>query len=216
MVSASSNLTPVSDEDDPAYPRSQIGTPVWEAAALFPLQGHWDDDEYLSLDTNHLVEFADGFVEFLPMPTYAHQLLLLDLSDRLRNYQRAASRRVLVAPYRVKLRPGKYREPDVLYVGPNRKIHARYSEGADLVIEILSQSRKDRERDLVQKRAEYAAAGIPEYWIVDPETTTITVLTLDGAEYRVHGEFKTGDTATSVLLPGFGVNVADCFAAAAE
>lgn len=121
---------------------------------------------------------------------------------------------MLVAPYRVRLRRGKFREPDILYVGPARTIHARYSEGADLVIEILSPSRQDRQRDLVIKRAEYAAARIPEYWIVDPETTTITVLTLDGDAYRVHGEFQPGATATSVLLPGFSVDVTDCFAAA--
>jgi hypothetical protein len=44
----------------------------------------------------------------------------------------------------------------------------------------------------------------------------ITVLTLDGAEYRIHGEFTPGQTATSVLLSGFDVDVAGCFAAAAE
>jgi Uma2 family endonuclease len=118
MISPTPKSAPPSDYDDPSYPQSQRGTPVWEVAALFPLQGQWDEDEYLALETNHLVEFEDGCVEFLPMPTYVHQLLLLELSDQLRNHLRAASRRVLVAPYRVRLRPGKYREPDILYVGP--------------------------------------------------------------------------------------------------
>ena len=55
------------------------------------------------------------------------------------------------------------------------------------------------------KREEYAQAGIPEYWIVDPELDQITVLTLDGQS--VHGEFKRGERATSKRLPGFGVDV---------
>ncbi len=43
------------------------------------------------------------------------------------------------------------------------------------------------DRDLVEKREEYARAGIPEYWIVDPEQGQITVLALDGTGYAVHG-----------------------------
>jgi Uma2 family endonuclease len=68
-------------------------------------------------------------------------------------------------------------------------------------------------RDLVEKRAEYAAAGIPEYWIVNPLHCTITVLTLEGVTYREHGVFAPGARATSVLLAGFAVDVRAAFAA---
>jgi Uma2 family endonuclease len=82
-------------------------------------------------------------------------------------------------------------------------------------MEIVSGSKVDRERDLIEKRSDYAQAAIPEYWIVDPETETITVLTLPAGqtEYAVHGEFKPGQQATSKLLDGFTVDVAACFAA---
>ena len=40
---------------------------------------------------------------------------------------------------------------------------------------------------LVEKRADYAEAGIPEYWIADPRDATINVLTLDGDSYVEHG-----------------------------
>jgi Uma2 family endonuclease len=56
--------------------------------------------------------------------------------------------------------------------------NAKYADGADLVIEVLS---KDRDRDLQMKRLEYAQAGIPEYWIGDPRDQRITVLRLAGA-----------------------------------
>jgi Uma2 family endonuclease len=82
----------------------------------------------------------------------------------------------------------------------------------------VSEGIENRDRDLIRKRSEYAAAGIPEYWIVDPETATVTVLSLPegGTEYVVHGEFKPGETATSVLLNGFTIDVSDCFAAAEQ
>jgi Uma2 family endonuclease len=80
-------------------------------------------------------------------------------------------------------------------------------------MEIVSGSREDRIRDWRTKSREYAAAGIPEYWIVDPDKMVIRVLTLRGKTYRRHGDFKPGQSATSVLLPGFKVAVDDVFAA---
>ena len=55
-------------------------------------------------------------------------------------------------------------------------IKKQYCEKADLVIEVVSE--KNRPHDIKKKRIEYARAGIPEYWIVDPEKETITVLVL--------------------------------------
>ena len=85
-------------------------------------------------------------------------------------------------------------------------------QGADLVMEVMSPGDENRYRDLVEKRDIYARAGIPEYWIVDPELRTITVLVLDGEAYRVHGEFDASATAASVLLTGFSIAVRDVFA----
>jgi Uma2 family endonuclease len=63
------------------------------------------------------------------------------------------------------------------------------------------------ERDLVEKRGDYAEAGIPEYWIVNPETETITVLRLEDTAYAEHGVFGRGAEAASALVPGFIVSV---------
>jgi Uma2 family endonuclease len=39
------------------------------------------------------------------------------------------------------------------------------------------------------KRADYAEAGIPEHWIIDPEDEAISVLQLEGDSYTEHGIF---------------------------
>ena len=70
----------------------------------------------------------------------------------------------------------------------------------DLVVEALS---SDRGRDLVMKRAVYAEAGIPEYWIVDPVNDTITVLELSGSEYVERAVLGRSDTLTTATIPGF-------------
>jgi Uma2 family endonuclease len=198
----------------PATPENAVEL-TWEIAQLFPAQGHWSEEEYLALDTNHLIEFSHGQLEVLPMPTQSHQLLVIALFELLRNYVRSRQLgTVLFAPMRVQLWPGKYREPDILFMRTEHDDRRSDSfwQGADLVMEVVSPD--DPQRDTMTKRREYAQAGIPEYWIVDPADTSITVLTLQGQEYTLHGEFVAGETATSLLLDRFMVDVAAVFSEA--
>ncbi|REJ93511.1 MAG: Uma2 family endonuclease [Planctomycetota bacterium] len=196
-------------------PRSRRGTPVWEIAHLYPLQGHWSEQAYFGLETKRRIEYADGCLEFLPMPTRSHERIVKFLFRLLDEFALRTGRgEAFFAGIRVRTIDRFYRLPDLLFITSDRPQEEQFAHGADLAIEVVSEGEENRRRDLREKRAEYAAAGVPEYWIVDPEQKTITVLTLDGDEYRVHGEFNPGATATSVLLEGFTVDVTACFAAA--
>jgi Uma2 family endonuclease len=184
-------------------------------AYLFPTQGNWSEEDYLALRGNQLVEFADGFLEVLPMPTTSHQLLVVYLYGLLLAFTRPRGLGTpLVAPLRVRLWPEKFREPDLVFMRAEHadRIGEDYWTGADLVMEVVSGGAEDRRRDLVTKRREYARAGIPEYWIIDPQEKRITVLRLAGKRYLVHGAFAGGETATSPTLPGFAVEVSEAFA----
>ena len=64
------------------------------------------------------------------------------------------------------------------------------------------------------KQADDAQARVPEYWIVDPEQSCVTVLFLDDADYRVHGQFLEGSVAGSAFLSKFTVDVSNLFASA--
>lgn len=176
---------------------------------LLPLQGHWTAEQYLLLtdQTNRLIEFTDGNIEVLPMPTENHQAILEFLFFTLRTFIEHLGGKVRFAPLRVRIHADKFREPDIILIrdaGDARRQN-RYWLGADLVVEIVSPD--NAERDTVTKRADYAEAGIPEYWIVNPVDETITVLTLAGDAYVEHGVFRRGTTARSVLLEGFAVSV---------
>ncbi len=152
-------------------------TPEWEKAQTFPVRYPCTEEEYLALDSNLLLEFADGFIEVLPMPTTYHQRLAAFLFNALNALVTARQLgEVLFAPLRVRIRKGKYREPDLLFMRSDHasRISNAYWERPDLVMEIVSEN--NRRHDLVTKKDEYAQAGIPEYWIVDPEEETITVL----------------------------------------
>jgi Uma2 family endonuclease len=191
--------------------------PTWEIAHLFPAQGTWSEEEYLGLTGNRLVEFSDGYVEVLPMPTTSHQALVAYLYGLLHAYaSKHGLGKVLFAPLRVRLWPDKFREPDLVFMmkAHSRRMGEEFWDRADLVMEVVSGDPEDQKRDLVTKRREYARAGIPEYWIVDPEKETVTVLSLAGKRYAVHGLFAKGSVAKSVLLPEFTVDVATALAEA--
>ncbi len=53
-----------------------------------------------------------------------------------------------------------------------------------LVVEVVSPGKENKDRDYRYKRSEYAARGIAEYWIVDPERAQVVVLTLVDGLYE--------------------------------
>jgi Uma2 family endonuclease len=196
----------------------KVGEPVWELAKLYPLQGEWTEEDYLALEReigNQMIELSDGFLEILPMPDLCHQLIVKFILFALDDFVVPLKRGITAtAPLPVRLGRGKFREPDIGYFEAHRIKDVRTPpESADLVMEVVSPGHSNRERDLVDKRRDYAKAGIREYWIVDPKEETITVLTLVGKTFKVHGVFKPGEEATSKLLKGFMVAVSDVFAA---
>lgn len=201
-----------------ATPVAPLKEPAWEIARLFPLQGEWSEQDYLSLPNNARIELVQGRLVFSPMPTITHQIIIAFLYQRLIAYleNTYSNALVLFASVPVRLAKGLLREPDILVLlkGLASQKEDKFVEQPDLVVEVLSPG--NRENDLIEKRAEYAAAKIPEYWIVDPIGKTVTVLTLRRGQYREHGVFVAGTVATSRLLPGFEVSVSDLWRAIAR
>lgn len=195
--------------------------PAWDIARLFPAQGHWSESSYLSFteSLNQLVELVEGRVEVLEMPTKSHQKIVHYLLNLFLTFLTTRGLGdAICAPYRVRLPGGNFREPDVaVYLKDHLdRFGERYGEGADLLIEVVSDDAASRSRDYEDKRRDYAEAGIPEYWIVDPGERRILVLGLEGDKYAVCGEFAVGDEAESTVLNGFCASVADIFQAGEE
>ncbi|MDB5297435.1 MAG: uncharacterized protein JWO31_3418 [Phycisphaerales bacterium] len=195
---------------------SQRGEPVWELLDILPEQGRWSEADYLALDTNRLVEFDNGCLEFLPMPDVIHQLIALMLATALNELSVGGQTGLAVpSPFKLKIPNGKWREPDVSYLTPGslHRYRQEWWDYADLAIEVVSPDNPNCE--YVKKRSDYALVGVPEYWIIDPAAETITVLVLeDGGAYRDDQVVHPGGVAASVLLPGFRVDLNDLLAKA--
>ena len=146
------------------------------------------------------------------MPTTEHQEIVYFLVTLLRSFIGPRKLgRALMAPIRVMLNEDRYREPDVVFMLEQNAAHigSRFWTGADLVMEVVSEDEPNR--DIVKKRAEYAEAGIAEYWIVDPRTKTVSVLKLQENQYVAHSEAIGNGMVESALLEGFAASVAEVF-----
>lgn len=176
---------------------------------LLPAQGYWSVRDYLWLtdSTNRLVEFTDGMIEVLPMPTEKHQAISSFLYLTLLSLMQRIGGKVFYAPLRLLVGPRTFREPDLLLVrsADDPRRGNNYWEGADLVVEIVSPD--DPKRDYVRKREDYAHAGVLEYWIVDPQADAIIVLQLNETTYSEHGMFGRGTLAHSALFPDLQISV---------
>ena len=203
-------MTATSPQSDGLRVVTPDGCTVADSTAL---QGFWTQAQYLKLtnQSNRLLEFTDGRIEILPIPTQEHQAISRFLFLALYFFAQGIGGNVFYAPLRLRIRDGKFREPDLLLVtdADDPRCRNDYWLGADLVVEVVSPDNPDR--DLIDKRKDYTEAGIPEYWIANPIAGTLTVLVLSGVEYREHGVFRPGKQVDSPSLPCFSVDVREIF-----
>lgn len=123
-------------------------------------------------------ELIDGKMYMMSSPTLIHQEISMWLTARIFDYIRENNGRcrVLPAPFGVFIKGDdrNYFEPDISVVCDRKKLSREGCHGApDWIIEIVSPS--SRKMDYIQKTAAYMEAGVGEYWIVDPDSGTVSV-----------------------------------------
>jgi Uma2 family endonuclease len=172
----------------------------------WPEAGCWTYQDYLRLpDDGRRYEIIRGVLHVSPAPRFIHQFAVQALLRKLGDFVEIHGPGiVLPAPFEVFLsETDRPLQPDVVVIGAEHHLadDASAFEGIpSLVVEVLSPStiRTDR----VTKFALYEEAGVAEYWIVDPRLREVEVYTLDGALYRLHGQFVEDQEVTSVLFAG--------------
>lgn len=103
-------------------------------------------------------------------------------------------------------------EPDIAYVRGERMhlvASGRVKGAPDIAVEIVSHDSVDRDYEL--KREMYEAAGVPEYWIIDPLDSTAEFLVLHEGKYRP-ATLEDGTRFRSTVLPGFWLDTRWLFA----
>lgn len=180
------------------------------SSEIMPPKERTTFDEFLEwLDEDIWAEWVDGEITIMSPASIKHQILAAFLQSILQHwieYHKAGI--IFSAPTLMKteVRPSG-REPDIFFVANENleKLQENYLDGAaDLVIEIVSPV--SIVRDTQDKFEEYEAAGVKEYWIIDPNRRTANFYGFgENGKYKLlpispDGEF------TSRVIEGLWIN----------
>ncbi len=169
--------------------------------------------DYRNAPEDKRYELLDGDLVVTPAPGEAHQRASRNLTMHLAQWaELAGTGHVYAAPFDVVLSDTDVVQPDLLFVSNEREhiITKENVQGApDLVVEILSLS--TAERDQTFKRSLYAKHGVKEYWLVDTDAKTVTVLLKDPQGFTEVCVCGAGQTQDSLTLKGFTINPDEIF-----
>jgi Uma2 family endonuclease len=164
-------------------------------------------------DDGRQYELLDGELIMTPPPSVDHQRISRQLETHLLAYlMRSKAGELLHAPVGVRLGDEDVVEPDIVVVLTEHadRIGTQVIEGApDLVVEILSPG--SARRDLGVKREKYETYGVAEYWIVDPASHSIEVLSQRAGSFERTGLFGLADMLHSPLFADLEIPLADVF-----
>lgn len=161
------------------YPTDQAAPSLLrESSPAFHTVPKYTLTDYYRLPDDVRTELIDGVFYDMAAPSWNHQAvigeILAQIRDCLRKHKCAC--RAVAAPCDVQLDMDPYTmlQPDILVVCDLQKIRSGICYGApDLTIEVLSPT--SRSHDMILKLNKYKAAGVREYWIVDPENKKVLV-----------------------------------------
>src|SRR5438067_5852597 len=175
-----------------------------------PEQGHWTYKDYAALpDDGHRYEIVDGVLYMAPSPNRGHQNAAFEIASYLRTHVKLSGLgQVYIAPFDVELNPQTVVQPDVVVVlnqNLDRITELRIIGAPDLVVEVSSPGTVGYDRE--KKQRAYARAGVPEYWIADPWSRTVEVLSVAAADYRRAGGFEGSAAPPAGGRPGVVVAV---------
>lgn len=173
----------------------------------------WEFDERLEIIKGKLFPMS-------PAPSSNHQRVTGSIFYELFGFLKSKPCQVFIAPFDVRL-PRKSKDdkdiltvlqPDICVICDSAKIDVKGCIGApDVVIEILSPG--NNKKELKNKFEVYEEAGVSEYWIIHPDEKTFFRYTLDNdGRYQPSRLLTLGDEVTTLVLPGFVLNLDEVFA----
>ena len=173
-------------------------------------------EDYLNTPDEVRYELLDGELVRHLSPPLVHQRTLMDLAAPIYTFvEQHVLGDVFMRPFDVVLwedGEADVVEPDILFISTEREhilTEANVQGAPDLVVEVLSPSTESVDRGY--KRELYARHGVGEYWLVDPDARTVTVLRLGNGEYETAGAYGPGQTLASPTLEGLTIDVGEVF-----
>ena len=166
-------------------------------------------------DDNNRYELIGGELFVSRAPGLSHQRVLHNLQIAFADYLRPNPIGIIVPGPGMILSDYDAVIPDICFVRNERWDEVvtgeKFTRAVDLVIEILSAGKENRERDLSVKRQLYAKYGVEEYWIVDRQNQCVLIYRLQGNILEEIAKLSVEDEITTPLLPRFQLKVSSVF-----
>jgi Uma2 family endonuclease len=169
-------------------------------------------DEFMSWDESIRAELYDGEVRLMAEPTTRHQSVAGEIFGQLWQFLKGKPCKAFHTPIGVRLNAEEDTvfEPDIIVVCDKTKLDGKKCNGApDLVVEVLSPS--SVRYDKIRKYDKYLAAGVREYWIVDPDKNTLQANILVDGTY-IATMYSETDIVSVSVLEGCTIDLAEVFA----
>jgi Uma2 family endonuclease len=165
------------------------------------------------VEEGYRYELARGVLEVSEVPDDPHGVLVWIILQLIARYAQEHPGVIYRAGGGAEFRlwlPGMVsgRNPDIAVALCDTPRDRRGRRPPAMAFEVVSEGSEARQRDYATKRAEYLAYGLREYWVVDPRTKTVIVLTRDG-DVWVEQSYSDDQQAASLVLPGFMLRVSD-------
>ncbi|NES23223.1 MAG: Uma2 family endonuclease [Symploca sp. SIO3E6] len=161
-------------------------------------------------------EIIDGELFVTRAPHWKHQEVTGNAYAQLQNWSRQTGLgRAAIAPGVIFSETDSV-IPDVVWASNQRLEECldesgHLTDAPELVVEVLSKSKKDRQRDLELKLKLYSTEGVQEYWICDRNKQEVKVYRREQAYLKLVATLFAQDTLITPLLPGFSCLVGDIF-----
>lgn len=165
-------------------------------------------NDIFALPDGQRAELIDGRIYNMAPPLRIHQHLVMNLSALIHDYIKAKDGSCVVypAPFAVFLDKDErnYVEPDISVICDKSKLDERGCNGApDWIIEIVSPS--TGQMDYGIKLFKYRTAGVREYWVVNPQKSTVTVF--DFEQERFSNQYSWEDDIPVCIYEDFVINI---------
>ena len=161
-------------------------------------------------------ELVHGVLVVVPLPAVEARAPNDQLGHLLRSYKdhhpQGAALDLTVPEHLIRTPDSRRRADRVIWTGLGRIPNTRRDQPT-IAIEFVSASKRDFQRDYIDKRDEYLRAGVREYWIIDRFRRRMTVVR-GGADPVTEIVITEQDTYTTPLLPGFELPLAQLLAVA--
>jgi Uma2 family endonuclease len=160
-------------------------------------------------------ELINGRLIVSPVPLENERDPNEELGRALRNYGDSLSGRGFfngtLPEHTIKVFDDRRRADRVIWAGLGRQ--PKKGETPTIIVEFVSAGKRARQRDYEEKREEYLAVGVQEYWIIDRFQRTLTVYTKQGRTFQKR-VVKEKQVYTTDRLPGFELPLAHLLAVA--